>query len=180
MKSSGPSGLREAARERKTPSAESYILFFVEKQMFAIAADDVQEIRSTDSLAGGANEIGHAEIAKVRHTILRNRRTYYVVNAALHFGLPATRPSLVLILRQRRVAVLVDRIERMAEIAVVHSLPRAFTGMERGWYRGLAYVNDHIVPVVDPSGFLTSEDLRHLDHISAPVAAHQTESVVQQ
>src|ERR1700682_1384369 len=96
-----------ASRVREAPATEKSILFVVAKQMFAIAADDVQEIRSTDSLAGGANGIGQADIFKVRHTILRNRRNYYVVNAAVHFGLSATRPSLVLILRQRRVAVLV-------------------------------------------------------------------------
>jgi chemotaxis signal transduction protein len=176
MKSAG--GLPRGSR--KAPATEPSILFVVANQMFAIAADDVQEIRSTDSLAGGANEVGHAEVAKVRHTILRNRRTYYVVNAAVHFGLSATRPSLVLILRQRNVAVLVDRIERMAEISAVHDLPQAFTGLERSWYRGLAYLNDRIIPVVDPAGFLTGEELRRLDGISAPVAMQQAENAVQQ
>ena len=85
--------------------------------MFAVAAAAVQEIRSTDSLAVSANEIEHSEILKVRHTLERSHQTYYVVNAGAHFGLPVTRPTLVLILRQLRVAVLVDRIERMAEIA---------------------------------------------------------------
>jgi chemotaxis signal transduction protein len=168
-----------AARARKAPAAEPAILFVVAKQMFAIAADNVQEIRSTDSLAGGANEIGEAAIAKVRHTIVRGHRTYYVVNAAVHFGLPVSRPSLVLILRQRRVAVLVDRIERMAEIPAVHELPQAFTGNERRWYRGLAYINDSIIPVVDPAGFLTGEELRHLDRDAAPLAVQQTESGMQ-
>ena len=176
MKSAG----ELAARARKAPGPESAILFVVAKQMFAIAADDVQEIRSTDSLAGGANEIDQAHLAKVRHTIVRNRRTYYVVNAAVNFGLPVTRPALVLILRQRRVAVLVDRIERMAEIPAVHELPRAFTGPERRWYRGLTYMDDRIIPVVDPAGFLTGEELRLLDRVSAPPVVEQTESVVPQ
>ena len=66
-----------------------------------------------------ANEIEQSEIPKVRHTLERSHRTYYVVNAGAHFGLPVTRPTLVLILRQLRVAVLVDRIERMAEISAV-------------------------------------------------------------
>jgi len=169
-----------AGRERKAPGPEPVILFVIAKQIFAIAADDVQEIRSTDSLAGGANEIGQAQVAKVRHTILRNRRTYYVVNGAVHFGLLATRPSLVLILRQRRVAVLVDRIERMAEIPVVHDLPRAFAGTERHWYRGLAYIDNRVIPVVDPAGFLTGEELGHLDRASAPPAVEQAESPVRQ
>ncbi len=57
------------------------------------------------------------ELPKVRHMVERAHRTYFVVNAGVHFGLPVTRPTLVLILRQLRVAVLVDRIERMAEIS---------------------------------------------------------------
>jgi chemotaxis signal transduction protein len=165
-----------AAGARKAPDAEPAILFVVAKQLFAIAADGVQEIRSTDSLAGGANEIDHADIAKVRHTIVRGQRIYYVVNAAAHFGLAVTRPALVLILRQRRVAVLVDRIERMAELPAVHELPPAFTGTERRWYRGLAYVNDTIIPVVDPAGFLTGDELRHLDRTSAPLAMDHAQS----
>ena len=103
--------------------------------MFAIAADAVQEIRSTDSLAGAANEIENPEVPKVRHTIERGGRTYYVVNAGAHFGLPVTRPALVLILRQFRAAVLVDRIDRMAEIPAVYPLPHRVHG------RGAALVS---------------------------------------
>ena len=170
-----------AAGARKAIASEAAILFTVAGQMFAIAADGVQEIRSTDSLAGGANEIDQAEIAKVRHTIVRGHRTYYVVNAGVHFSLPTTRPALVMILRQRRIAVLVDAIERMAEIPAVHPLPQAFTGPERLWYRGLAYIDDSIIPVVDPAGFLTGEEIRRLDHAAAPHAptsSAQSESAV--
>jgi len=170
----------ERLAARKPDGPEPAILFVVANRVFAIAADAVQEIRSTDSLSGGANEIEQAEIAKVRHTIVRSRRTYYVVNAGVHFGLPVTRPALVLILRQRRVALLVDRIERMAQIPAVHALPRAFTGPERRWYRGLAYVDNRIVPVIDPAGFLTGGELRHLDRTAAPLAVRQQmESAVQ-
>jgi chemotaxis signal transduction protein len=170
-----------AAGARKPVASEPAILFTVAGQMFAIAADGVQEIRSTDSLAVGANEIDQAEIAKVRHTIVRGHHTYYVVNAGVHFSLRTTRPALVMILRQRRVAVLVDAIERMAEIPAVHPLPQAFTGPERVWYRGLAYIDDSILPVVDPAGFLTAEEIRRLDRAAAPLApaAHaENESAV--
>ncbi len=103
------------------------ILFTVANQLFAIAADSVQEIRSTDSL-GAALEIEQQEIPKVRHTIERGHRTYYVVNACAHFGLRIVRPTLVLMLRQIRVAVLVDKIERMAEIS---GLVRVAAGLHR-------------------------------------------------
>lgn len=157
----------DIAKPRRTHPCEAVILFSVSRQTFAIAADAVQEIRSTDSLAGAASEIQQSDLPKVRHTIERSRRTYYVVNACAHFGLRVTRPALVLILRQMRVAVLVDRIERMAEMSAVHALPRAFTGDERLWYRGLAYIEDHVIPVLQPSGFLTSEEFERLDVIAA-------------
>jgi chemotaxis signal transduction protein len=150
-----------ASRRARKP--ETVVLFVVANQTFAIAADAVQEIRSTDSLAGAAIEIDQIEIGKVRHTVERGRRTYFVVNAGMHFGLPVTRPTLVLILRNQRVAVLIDRIERMAEISGVHPLPLAFSGDERRWYRGLAQVDDLVIPVIRPDGFLTEEEFRTLD-----------------
>src|SRR5271169_1774712 len=128
---------QEAGKSRRARRSEAMILFVIANRMFAISADSVQEIRSTDSLAGSANEIENSKIPKVRHTLERSHQTYYVVNAGAHFGLPVTRPTLVLILRQLRVALLVDRIERMAEIKSIHALPRAFAGDERRWYRGL-------------------------------------------
>jgi chemotaxis signal transduction protein len=169
---------------REAPSRprlrEMVILFSVADQTFAIAADSVQEIRSTDSLAGAANEIADPELQKVRHTLERLHRIYYVVNAGVHFGLPVTRPGLVLILREHRVAVLVDRIERMTEIPTVHPLPRMFTGDERRWYRGLAYVDDAVVPLIQPSGYLTDEELAWLDRATRVAASPaETEGAVQ-
>jgi hypothetical protein len=158
-KSSPESG--EKPRRGRHP--ETVVLFWVANQMFAVSADSVLEIRSTDSLAGAANEIANPELPKVRHTIDRSGRTYYVVNAGMHFSLPVTRPALVLILRRFRAAVLVDRIDRMAEIPAVYPLPVAFTGDERRWYRGLAYLDDSVIPVVEPTGFLTPQDFRRLD-----------------
>jgi hypothetical protein len=152
---------------------ETVILFFVANQMFAVAANSVQEIRSTDSLAGAASEIESPALPKVRHTIERNRRTYYVVNAGAHFGLRVTRPTLVLILRQLRAALLVDRIERMAEVSAVYPLPQAFTGEERRWYRGLAYLDDIVIPVVEPTGFLTAEEFQLLDRAEKAAASQR-------
>jgi len=103
-----------------------------------------------------------------------------VVNAGAHFGLPVTRPTLVLILRKFRVAILVDRIERMAEISAIHRLPRAFSGDERRWYRGLTYVNDYLIPVIEPSGFLTTDEFQRLDNATHAVASpHHLTGAVQ-
>jgi chemotaxis signal transduction protein len=145
--------------------AEQVILFSIANQTFAIAAESVQEIRSTDSLAGAASELDYQGVAKVRHIVERARRTYFVVNGCAHFHLPVSRPLLALILRDFRVAVLVDAIERMAEIPAVYPLPRAFAGEERAWYRGLTYIEDHVIPVIHPGGFPTRAELEHLDRV---------------
>ena len=165
--------LEGGGKRRPSSRRETVILFFVAGQMFAIAADSVQEIRSTDSISGAANEMEQSVVLKVRHTIERNRRTYFVVNAGTHFNLPVTRPALVLILRELRVAVLVDRIERMAEIPAVYALPQAFSGPERRWYRGLAYVDDVVIPVIQPAGFLTLDEFQQLDRMENATAAER-------
>jgi chemotaxis signal transduction protein len=169
---------QDAVKARKARRSETVILFNVSNQLFAIAADSVQEIRSTDSL-GAALEIEQQEIPKVRHTIERGHRTYYVVNACAHFGLRVVRPTLVLMLRQIRVAVLVDKIERMAEISGLHALPRAFLGAERQWYRGLAYLEDQVIPVVSPLGFLTSQEFQRLDRATAEASRRDLQRAVQ-
>ena len=158
---------------RRCEESEAVILFSVGRQAFAIAADAVQEVRSTDSIAGSASEIAELSVPKVRHTIERGPHLYFVVNAGVHFHLPVTRPTLVLVLRQFRVAVLVDRIEEMAEIPAVFNLPRAFTGDERRWYRGLAYVNDHVIPVINPAGFISDSEFRLLDSATRPQSQPQ-------
>ena len=166
-------------KPRRGGHPETVVLFYVANQMFAIAADSVQEIRSTDSLAGAANEIENPELPKVRHTINRSGRIYYVVNAAQHFGLPVTRPALVLILRQFRAAVLVDRIDRMAEIPGVFPLPLAFTGEERRWYRGLAYLDDSVIPVIEPTGFLAPQEFQQLDRAHKLALEREAASAVE-
>ncbi len=170
----------DAAKPRRARASEAVILFCIANQTFAIAADAVQEIRSTDSLGGTAIEIEQAEVPKVRHLVERARRTYYVVSGCAHFGLRVTRPTLVLILRQIRAAVLVDSIERMADVATIHPLPRGFQGQERKWYRGLTYLEDRVIPVINPGGFLTVEEFARLDQAAAvSIATQQLESAVQ-
>ena len=170
----------DASKPRRARASEAVILFCIANQTFAIAADAVQEIRSTDSLGGTAIEIEQAEVPKVRHLVERARRTYYVVSGCAHFGLRVTRPTLVLILRRIRAAVLVDSIERMADVATIHPLPRGFQGEERKWYRGLTYLEDRVIPVINPGGFLTVEEFARLDQAAAvSIATQQLESAVQ-
>jgi chemotaxis signal transduction protein len=172
---------QDGAKTRRSRAAEAVILFCIGNQTFAIAAEAVQEIRSTDSLAGAAVEIEQAEVPKVRHLVERGHRTYYVVSGCAHFGLRVTRPTLVLILRQIRAAVLVDSIERMAEIPSVYALPWGFQGEERQWYRGLTYLEDRVIPVINPAGFLTPEEFSRLDIASkAALARADMEGTVQQ
>lgn len=161
---------QDAPKSRVSGRTEPAVIFSVSNQTFAIAADAVQEIRGTDSLGEAAMELEGTDVAKVRHSLERGKRAWYVVNAAMHFGLRISRPTLLLILRQIRAAILVDRIERMAELSAVYALPRGFSGEERRWYRGLAYFEDHVIPVIQPSGFLSAEEFERLD--AATAAAH--------
>lgn len=161
---------QDAPKSRHIGRTEAVVIFTVANQTFAIAADAVQEIRSTDSLGEAAMELEDTDVPKVRHSLDRGRRTWYVVNAAMHFGLRVTRPTLLLILRQIRAAILVDGIERMAELSAVYALPRGFSGEERLWYRGLAYLEDRVIPVIQPDGFLAAGEFERLDRATA--AAH--------
>ena len=142
---------------------EQVVLFSIGEYSFVISASSVQEIRSTDSLGGNVVDLDRPVLQKVRHIVERDSRSYYVVSGYEHFHLPLSRPTSVLILRAVPVAVLVDRIEEMAEMRVLLGLPRSFCGEERVWYRGLTVLGRKVVPVADPRGFLTAEELRRLE-----------------
>lgn len=157
---------RAAQSQAKTASAQkqhSVLVFVAGGTVMAIPAGAVHEIRSTDSLAGEAAMLSQAEFPWVRHTIERGGTTHYVVSVGTFFGLPRTRPSLVLVLRGVRCALLVDRIERMDALSAIYALPRAFQGEERSWYLGLALFEDGAVPMLNPNGLLTREHLERLD-----------------
>jgi hypothetical protein len=76
-----------------------------------------------------------------------------------------------MVMRAVKAAVLVDGIDRMAQIATMHSLPHAFTGEERQWYRGLAIVNGRVVPIVREESFLTRGEVAALAAQKAVAAA---------
>jgi chemotaxis signal transduction protein len=149
---------------------EQIILFRSSNQIFAISSGSVQEVRSVDSLAGSAAELSDSTVKKVRHVLRRTDRTLYVVNSALHFGLRPSPAALIFLLRKSRAALLVDGIEKMTTMTRLQSLPPAFCNEERLWYRGLTVLDQNVIPVVNPLGFLTNEELAELDAIANPVA----------
>ena len=142
---------------------EQIAVFSIGQYSFVISAASVQEIRSTDGLGGTIVELDRPVLRKVRHIVERDARSYYVVSGYEHFLLPPSRPTTVLILRGAPAAVLVDRIEEMAEMRVLLELPQSFRGEERTWYRGLTVLERKVLPVVNPSGFLTPRELLQLE-----------------
>jgi chemotaxis signal transduction protein len=145
------------------PRSEQIILFRVSGQIFAVSSASVQEVRGIDSLSGAVKEVSHPSLRKVKHVVRRGENSVYVVNAAMHFGLPPAPPALVFVLRRTRTALLIDGIEKMTSMTRLQALPLAFCHEERGWYRGLTALDQTVVPVVKPDGFLTPDELFLLD-----------------
>jgi hypothetical protein len=86
----------------------------------------------------------------------------------MHFGVPLTPGALVFILRRTRTALLIDGIDKMSAMTMLQALPQAFCHEERQWYRGLTALDQTVVPVVNPEGFLTTEELALLDASMPP------------
>ena len=149
----------------KTPAArtEQIILFRVSGQIFAVSSASVQEVRGIDSLSGAAKEMSYPALRKVKYFVRRGENSLYVINAALHFGLPPAPPALVFVLRRTRTALLIDGIEKMTSMSRLQALPLAYCNEERIWYRGLTALDQTVVPVVKPDGFLTPDELFLLD-----------------
>jgi chemotaxis signal transduction protein len=144
-------------KPRSSRLSEPVILFTVGSTKFAIAANAVGEIRNTEGLRGGP-AVRHPKLNKFKHLLERENKTYFVVDANLHFHMLPSKHARVLVLRDSLVAVLVDNIERMAEISILHPRQNAVTGEERGWYRGLAVLDEHVVPVINPASFMTKAE----------------------
>lgn len=156
--------------------SEQIILFRISEQLFAVSSSSVQEVRSADSLSGGANEMNVPELPKVPHFLRRGEKTLFIVNGAAHFGLPASQGTLVFVLRKTRTALLVNNIEKMATMTRLQALPLSFCHEERQWYRGLTALDQTVVPVVRPEGFLSAEELTLLDAALPPLEAPVEES----
>ena len=163
-------------RAKRKPAAkpqEDVILFSAGGMKFVIAANAVDEIRNLDGLQPWKGGFG-AKLAKVRFTLIREKkdsdRIYFVVDACSQYGLPAKKGERVLVFRGAGTALLVEHIDRMTQIAAVQPLPRAFSGEERIWYRGLAVIGEQVLPVVNPEPILNKGELAVLQ---AEFKAHQ-------
>lgn len=156
--------MRAAAPTKSHPArTEQIILFRISGHIFAVSSASVQEVRSADSMAGMTVEINAPALRKVRHVALRGDRSLFVVNGATHFGLAPAPGALIFVLRQTRTALLIDGIEKMTTMTRLQALPLSFCHDERQWYRGLTALEQMVVPVVNPEGFLSADDLSLLD-----------------
>jgi chemotaxis signal transduction protein len=156
--------MRLAPQHKPAPvRSEQIILFRVSGQLFAVSSASVQEVRGVDTLSAIAKEIDLPDLPKVKHFVHRGENSIYVVNAAMHFGLHPAPPSLVFVLRRTRTALLIDGIEKMTTMTRLQALPLAFCHEERSWYRGLTALEQAVIPVVKPEGFLTPDQLFSLD-----------------
>ncbi len=151
------------AQKAQPVRTEQIILFRCSSQVFAISSASVQEVRSVDGLAGSPQEINEPSLPKVRHMFRRGERNLYVINGAIHFGLRSSPASLIFLLRKSRTALLIDGIEKMTTMTRLQALPAAFCHEERIWYRGLTVLDQSVIPVVNPAGFLTPDELFLLD-----------------
>ena len=167
------------AAAHKTPHArtEQIILFRCSTQVFAISSASVQEVRSVDSLAGSPMEIDEPSLPKVRHMFRRGEQNLYVVNGAVHFGLRPSPASLIFLLRRARTALLIDGIEKMTTMTRLQALPAAFCHEERVWYRGLTVLDQSVIPVVSPEGFLTTDELFLLDALAGRMRVPESAAV---
>ena len=156
--------MRLAPQSKSRPvRTEQIILFRAGNQVFAISSASVQEVRSVDHLASAAADVNEPSVRKVRHAIRRGDRNLYVVNAAMHFDLRPTPAALIFMLRKSRVALLIDGIEKMTTMTHLQALPGTFCHDERNWYRGLTVLDQNVIPVVNPAGFLTADEISQLD-----------------
>ncbi len=152
-----------APAKPSSAKTEQIILFRVSGQLFAVSSASVQEVRSVDSLSGAAEDISAPGLRKVRHVLRRGDRSLFIVNGAMHFGLHAAEGALLFVLRKTRTALLIDGIEKMTSMTRLQALPLSFCHEERRWYRGLTALDQTVVPVVHPEGFLSPEELALLD-----------------
>jgi len=153
---------QRGVRKLKPRIVEDVILFTVAGTRLAIAASAVDEIRNLEDLTPFQAGIS-PRLAKVKYTLVRPNKdreaSYFLVDACQHFRILPAKGTRILVLRDGATAVLVEAIDRMTQIANLHALPMAFVGEERAWYRGLAVVDDKVVPVVSPECFLSRGEI---------------------
>ena len=59
----------------------------------------------------------------------------------------------------------------------LQALPAAFCHEERVWYRGLTVLDQSVIPVVSPEGFLTADELFLLDALVSRMVVPETAAV---
>lgn len=148
----------EARNLQRSSRTEPVILFSISGQTLAASAGAILEIRSTNAVLAGAMRIPPI-VPKVRYLLRREGETFFVISGWAHFGLARSPEQQVLIFRNSGVAVLVESIDRMAAISRLRPLPAGFRGAERKWYRGITFVSEHVIPVINPSGLLAEEEI---------------------
>lgn len=151
-------GKIERPKPKPARRGEAMILFTVASYVLAISAQAVEEIRDS----GEMRRFGASKLSKVRQVFEREAKTYFVVDASAHLQLLATQPTRLLLLRGGCVALSVDSIEGMAEVATIHPLPLAFQGVERMWYCGMVIAGKQVAAVINPQTLLTQTELAAL------------------
>jgi hypothetical protein len=73
-----------------------------------------------------------------------------IVSSHTIFGVVSGKEDRLLVIRPSRVAIRVDRVDRMIETGTILPLPRAFQGAESEWYRGLVLDGEIIFPILNP------------------------------
>jgi len=137
---------------------ETVILFSAGGATFAIAAQAVDEIREIAGLKAFVSYAFQDRFARVKHTLERQDKTIFVVDACTHFRIPERQPARVMVLRHAPAALAVDSIDGMKDIYAIHQLPVAFVGEERNWYRGLTLIEGRVIPVVRPDALLSKAE----------------------
>jgi chemotaxis signal transduction protein len=150
-------------RKLKTRRSEAVILFSVASHRLALAAQAVEEIRNIEGLRPLHQGFGPGKVSKVKNILERDDKIYFVVDANMHLRMLSSRPARLLLMRDSSLALSVDAIDRMAEVTVLHPLPRAFRGEERDWYRGLVLIGDDVVPVLNPAALMSKAELSALE-----------------
>jgi hypothetical protein len=113
-------------------TTHSVILISVGPHRMGIDAGALKEIRNDQDLS--AKELG-CEVILSAHAL---------------FGVNKLQGKRLLVLRPGRVAVRVDRVDRMIEAGAVRPLPRAFQGAERQWYLGYILDGEIVFPMLNP------------------------------
>jgi chemotaxis signal transduction protein len=141
------------------PEQHAAVLFSVSGFQFVIEASMVDEIRNMEGLEPVVWTRSVVDLPQVTHVLHRGRRRFFVVDGGVYFQLQQARPARILLLRNADIGILVDGVDRMVEFGAVYRLPRAFGGAERSWYLGVTFLQEKVVPVVNPASFIREEDL---------------------